>query len=32
MLDPENGTIRKCGLVRVGVALLDEVCHCGGGL
>jgi hypothetical protein len=26
-----SGTIRN-GLVEVGVALLDEVCHCGGGL
>ena len=23
--------IRRCGLVGVGVALLEEVCHCGGG-
>jgi len=23
-----NGTIRRCGLVGVGVALLEEVCHC----
>ena len=27
-----SGTIRKCGLVRVGVVLLEEVCHCGRGL
>jgi hypothetical protein len=26
-----NGTIRRCGLGGVGVALLEEVCHCGGG-
>jgi hypothetical protein len=26
---PVNGTIRKCGLVGVVVALLEEVCHCG---
>jgi hypothetical protein len=26
-----SGTIRKCSLVRVGVALLEEVCHGGGG-
>jgi hypothetical protein len=32
MLGPGSGTIRRCGLVRVGVALLEEVCHCGGGL
>jgi hypothetical protein len=32
MLGPENGTIRRCGLVGVDVALLEEVCHCGGGL
>ena len=32
ILDPGNGTIRRCALVRVGVALLEEVCHCGGGL
>ena len=31
MLDPESGTIRSCGLVGVDVALLEEVCHCGGG-
>ena len=23
---------RECGFVGVGVALLEEVCHCGGGL
>jgi hypothetical protein len=27
-----SGTIRRCDLVGVGVALLEEVCHCGGGL
>ena len=26
-----SGTIRRCGFVGVGVALLEEVCHCGGG-
>jgi hypothetical protein len=26
-----SGTIRRCGLVGVGVALLEEVCHCRGG-
>jgi hypothetical protein len=28
MLGLGNGTIRWCGLDRVGVALLEEVCHC----
>jgi hypothetical protein len=32
MLGPGSGTIRECRLVGVGVALLEEVCHCGGGL
>jgi hypothetical protein len=32
MLIPGSGTIRRCGLVGVGVALLEEVCHCEGGL
>ena len=32
MLGPGSGTIRLYGLVGVGVALLEEVCHCGGGL
>lgn len=31
MLGPGNGTI-KCGFVRVGMVLLEEVCHCGDGL
>ena len=31
MLDPGSGTIWKCDLVGVGVALLEEVCHCGVG-
>lgn len=26
-----SGTVRKCGLVGVGVPLLEEVRHCGGG-
>jgi hypothetical protein len=30
-LVPGSGTIRSCGL-EVGVALLEEVCHCGGRL
>ena len=32
MLGPGSGTIRKCDLVGVGVALLEEVCHCVGEL
>jgi hypothetical protein len=28
----ESDTIRRCGLVRIGVALLMEVCHYGSGL
>jgi hypothetical protein len=24
-----SGTIRRCSLVEVGVALLEDVCHCG---
>ena len=32
MLGSGSGTIRRCGLVEVGVALLKEVCHCGGGI
>jgi hypothetical protein len=28
----ESSIIRVCGLVRVGMTLLEEVCHCGGGL
>jgi hypothetical protein len=31
MLGPGGDTIRRCGIVRVGMALLEEVCHCGGG-
>ena len=27
-----NGNIRRCGLIGVDVALLEEVHHCGGGL
>ena len=27
-----SGTIRRYGFVGVGVVLLEEVCHCGGGL
>jgi len=32
MLGPGSGTIWKYGLVGVGMALLEEVCHCGRGL
>jgi len=32
MLGPGSGTIRRSGLVGVGVALLEELCHFGGGL
>ena len=31
-LYPRNSTIRRCGPVGVGVALLEWVCHCGPGL
>jgi hypothetical protein len=27
-----SDTIRKCGLVGIGVALLEKVCYCGDGL
>ena len=29
-LDLGSDTIERCGLDEVGVALLEEVCHCGG--
>ena len=32
MLGPGSDTIRRYGFVGVGVALLAEACHCGGGL
>ena len=32
MAHKENGTIRRCGFVGVGVALLQELRHCGGWL
>ena len=32
MLSPGNSTTGRCCLVGVGMALLDEVCHCGCGL
>ena len=28
----ESGNVRKCGFVGVGVPLLEEVHHCGGGI
>ena len=31
MLGPGSGSIRRCSLVGVIVALLEEVCHCGVG-
>jgi hypothetical protein len=31
MFGPGSGAIRRCDLVEVGVSLLQEVCHCGGG-
>ena len=32
MLGPGSSTIKRYGLVGVGVALLEEVCQCGSGL
>jgi hypothetical protein len=32
ILGPGSGTIRRCHIDGVGVALLEEVCHCGCGL
>jgi hypothetical protein len=32
MLGPGSSPVRRCGFVGVGVALLEEVCRCGGGL
>jgi len=32
MRDPGSGAVKTCGLVRVDVALLEEVCHYEGGL
>jgi hypothetical protein len=31
MLGPGSGTIWRCGLVGVGVALKEEMCYCQGG-
>ena len=28
---PGSATIRRCGLVGIDVAFMEEVCHCGGG-
>ena len=30
MWPTESSTIRRCGLVVIGVNLLEEVCHCSG--
>ena len=27
-----SDTLRGCGFIRGGMALLEEMCHCGGGL
>jgi hypothetical protein len=32
MIGSGSGIIRKCWLVGVGVAFLEDVCHCGAGL
>jgi hypothetical protein len=32
MLGPGSGTIRRCGLGGVGVALVEKLCHCGNDL
>jgi hypothetical protein len=32
MLGPGSGSIRRYGPVEIGVALMEEVCHCGHGL
>jgi hypothetical protein len=32
MLGPGSGSISRCDLVGVGMALLEKVCHCVGGL
>jgi hypothetical protein len=32
MLGPVSDTIRRCGLIEISLALLEEVCHCGCGL
>ena len=30
MLGPESGSVRRCDLFGVDLALLEEVCHCEG--
>ena len=30
MFGLRSGTLRRCGLIRVGRTLLEEVCHCQG--
>jgi hypothetical protein len=30
MLGPGSDAICRCALVGIGVAMLEEVCHCGG--
>jgi hypothetical protein len=32
ILGPGSGTIKRCDIVGIGVALLEELCHCGVGL
>ena len=32
ILGQGRGTIRRCCLIGVGVAMLEEMCHCGGRL
>ena len=31
VLDPKSGTIRRYDFIGIGVALLEEMCHCGVG-
>lgn len=31
MVGSGSDTVRRCDLVRVGMALLEEVCYCGAG-
>jgi hypothetical protein len=31
-IGPGSGTIKRCGLIGVGVTLLEEMCHFVGGL
>lgn len=32
MLGPGSSTIKSCGLVGIGVVLMEKVCHCGVGV